>query len=152
MKKSPFFILFIVSVALVFPDRNWYGIDLIVTCETKKDIGWPSLLLSAINFYVFFLASVNISSGILTTKNMNQSLDWTNYHLRCSWSTWSMRGKLLLSCGIVTMKRGILLAHKSVNLIFRPCFLKAAARNAAVVKFEFEFKCALSRPWILYGC
>ena len=70
------------------------------------------------NFYVFFLASVNISSGILTTKNINQSLDWTNYHLRCSWSTWSMRGKLLLSCGIVTMKRGILLAHKSVIPVF----------------------------------
>ena len=44
------------------------------------------------------------------------------------------------------MKRGILLAHKSVNLIFRPCFSKTAARNAAVVEFEFEFKRGLGRP------
>ena len=35
MKKS--FVLFIVVVALVFPDLNWHGIDLVVTYGAKKD-------------------------------------------------------------------------------------------------------------------
>ena len=51
MKRSfALFVLFIVVVVLVFPDLNWFGIDLAITCGAKKDIGWLSFLKSTINF------------------------------------------------------------------------------------------------------
>ena len=50
-KLFALFVLFIVVVVLVFPDLNWYGIDLVITCGAKKDMGWLSFLISAINFF-----------------------------------------------------------------------------------------------------
>ena len=44
------FVLFVDVVALVCADLNCYGIDLVKTCGAKKDIGWLSFLISAINF------------------------------------------------------------------------------------------------------
>ena len=34
------------------------------------------------------LAWKTLSNGILTIRDMNQLLDWTNYQLKWSWSTW----------------------------------------------------------------
>ena len=54
------FVLFIVVVVLLFPDLNWYGIDLVITCGANKDMGWLSFLISAINFlYMNILRSAN---------------------------------------------------------------------------------------------
>ena len=54
------FDFFIVEVVLVFPDLNWYRIDLVITCRAKKDMGWLSFLISAFNFlHMNILRSAN---------------------------------------------------------------------------------------------
>ena len=54
------FVLFIVVVVLVFSDLNWHGIDLVITCGVKKDMGVLSFLISAINFlHINILRSAN---------------------------------------------------------------------------------------------
>ena len=51
MRKSfALFVLFIVVVALVCPELNWNGIDLVVTCGAKEDMGWLSFLITPARF------------------------------------------------------------------------------------------------------
>ena len=68
------------------------------------------------------LAWKTLSNGILTIRDMSQLLDWTNYQLRWSWSTWSTHGELLLNCGTAIWTRGMLLQRKTAAMCFVPDF------------------------------
>lgn len=122
---------YVIVWSYVFLARSFYGVILgvIVCLYVSVPATWINMytcILSRDSIFLQLLYSspawVNISSGILTTKNMNQLLAWMSYHLWCSWGTWSMRGVPLLNCGIVTLKRGMLHPHETAALIFPPFF------------------------------
>ena len=115
------------NIANIAYDCN--GVPLFLSWP-KNDDGGKSIVLCrpfiSYNFCLFFLAWVNMSSGILTTKDMIQYQDWTSCHRKCSWSTWSMRGEPLLNCGTIITTRGNLLLHKGTSMVASLFFLQTA--------------------------
>ena len=86
-----------------------------------EGIWWGRVLSSIVIHYSRLslpLAWKTLSNGILTIRDMSQLLDWTNYQLTWSWSTWSTHGELLLNCGTAIWTRGMLLQHKTAAMCF----------------------------------